>query len=280
MSKFSEIFQGLVINSLEQAYQYIINIGPKILLSLFILLIGWICALLLKKVTSKLLKALGVDVLAEKMGMAAFLQKGGVKKRPSALAGLVLYWLIVFSALVMAFNTLGLEIASQFIQQALLYIPKLMAALILVAVGIFIGKFMGKFVGASAHLANIPYYSALDKAARYLIIGLAVMLALEYLGVTATIITQYGLIIFGIVPLVIFLILLVGGRDLISCALAGRLLRKIYAKDDIIELESVSGQISSIDFITTKIKTKDGELIVPHSEIISKVVKRSRKDQK
>ena len=280
MPKFGEIFQDLVVKTLQETYRVTLDIGPKIALSLIILLIGWICALLLKKIISKLLKAFGVDVLGEKAGMTNFLEKGGVHKKPSALIGLVFYWLIIFSALVMAFNSLELEVASKFLQQAVFYIPKLIVALLLLTIGIFISQFMGKFVQTSARLANIPFYSALDKAARYVIIGLAIMLALEYLGVTTTIIAQYGVIIFGVVPLIISLILLVGGRDMISSALAGGLLRRIYTKGDAIEFDTVSGQIESIDFITTKVKTKEGEMIVPHFELVRKVVRRNKKDEK
>ena len=276
MSKFSEIFQDLVVRALQEAYQVTLNIGPKIALSLIILLIGWICAVLLKKIISKLLKAFGVDVLGEKVGMTNFLEKGGVHRKPSALIGLVFYWLIIFSALVMTFNTLELEVASNFLQQAIFYIPKLIVALLLLTLGIFISQFMGKFVQTSARLANIPFYSALDKAARYLILGLAIMLALEYLGVTTNIIAHYGVIIFGVVPLIISLIFLVGGRDIISSILAGRFLTKEYKKGDTVEFDSVSGQIQSIDFLTTKITSKEGEIIVPNSDLVKKVVKKKR----
>ena len=276
MSKFSEIFQDLVVRALQEAYQVTLNIGPKIALSLIILLIGWICAVLLKKIISKLLKAFGVDVLGEKVGMTNFLEKGGVHRKPSALIGLVFYWLIIFSALVMTFNTLELEVASNFLQQAIFYIPKLIVALLLLTLGIFISQFMGKFVQTSARLANIPFYSALDKAARYLILGLAIMLALEYLGVTTNIIAHYGVIIFGVVPLIISLIFLVGGRDIISSILAGRVLTKEYKKGDTVEFDSVSGQIQSIDFLTTKITSKEGEIIVPNSDLVKKVVKKKR----
>ncbi|MBU4140977.1 MAG: hypothetical protein KKA80_03705, partial [Candidatus Omnitrophica bacterium] len=69
MANFGEIFQALVINTLNKAYQFATEWAPKIALSVIILLIGWLCALLLKKIVTKLLKALGFDVVSEKTGL-------------------------------------------------------------------------------------------------------------------------------------------------------------------------------------------------------------------
>ena len=276
MLKFREIFQEVVVKAFQHAYQIALDSGPKVALALIILLFSWVCALLIKKIISKLLKALGIDVLGGKLGMTNFLENGGVHKKPSSLIGLVFYWLIIFSALIMVFDILELEVVSQFIQQSFLYIPKFIVALILLMLGIFVSRFVGKFVQTSARLANILFYSAIGKTARCLTIGLAVIWALEYLGVATNMIIQLGIIIFVVVPVIIFLILFIGGKDIIQSALAGRLLREIYAKGDMIEFDAVSGQIKSFGIITTKIKCNGGEMIVPHAELIRKTVKRGK----
>lgn len=274
MVKFVEIFQDLVIKRLNQVYRFAIEFGPKIAFSLIILLIGWISALLLKKIVAKLLKALGFDIVSEKTGLKHFLEKGGFTRSPSAAISLSFYWLIIFSALVMAFNTLELEAASQLVKQAVFYLPKIIVAIIFIALGIFLSKFVGKFVESTSHLARVPMYSILGKAARYLVIGLAIMMALEYLGVATTIIIQYAVIIFGMVPLVLSLIFLIGGKDIVASMLAGRFLLKEYKKGDRIEFESISGEIEQIDIVSTKINVSGGKIIIANAELAKKVTKK------
>ncbi len=270
MSKFAEIFQDLVVKKIGQLYQSTMELGPKVVLAIIIFLIGWICALLLRKIASKLLKALGLDVLSEKSGLKHFLEKGGVEKKPSFLVGLLFYWIIIFSALVMVFNTLELYTASQLIQHALSYIPKFIVALILLVVGIFLSQFIGKLIETTSHLANIKFYRALGKIASYLVIALAIMICLEYLGVSKISIA----IIFGAVPLIASLLFITGGREIVSSILAGRLLMKEYKQGDSIEFDSISGQVKIIDFIVTKITVKDGEMIIPNSELARKIIKK------
>lgn len=274
MSKFLGIFQDLVIKTLREAYQFATQFGPKLLLSLIIFLIGWICAVLLKKIISKILKALGFDVFSEKVGLRRFLERGELRKNPSSIVGSVFYWLIIFSTLIMVFNTLELEIASQLIQQGLIYIPKIIVALILLALGIFFSQFMKKFVLTSSRLANIPFPNVLSNFARYVIIGLAIIMALEYLDISATIIIESFIIIFIVAPFVFCLTFLIGGKDIISSILSGRILLKEYKAGDTIEFDSISGQIQSIDLLTTKIKSKEEEIIVPNSELTKKIVKK------
>jgi len=117
MENFKDIFQDLVVRRLNQVYQLSVELAPKLLLSLIILLTGWLCAVLFKKIVYKLLKAFGFDVLCEKTGLKRFLEKGGVQKNPSLVIGLGFYWLIAFSALIMAFNALELEAGAQLVRQ-------------------------------------------------------------------------------------------------------------------------------------------------------------------
>lgn len=275
MEKFIEIFKELVVKRLQQTYQFTVEFGPKIILAVIILITGLICALLLKKIIAKILKATGFDVLAEKTGLKGFLEKGGIVKKSSSMIGLGFYWLIIFSTLIMVFNTLELPAASRLIQQTLLYIPKIIVAVILFALGIFLSRFVAQFVQTSTHLAKIPVYKMLGRIARYIVIGLTVMIALEYLGVATTIIVQYAIIIFIVVPSIIALILMVGARDIIASFFAGRMLLREYKQGDIIEFDSVSGEIGSIDYFATKIKSRGRELIIPNAELAKKIIKRN-----
>jgi len=100
------------------------------------------------------------------------------------------------------------------------------------------------------------------------------MMALEQLSISTTVVVESFIIIFGIIPLFIILIFLVGGRNLVSSMLSGRFLIKEYKSGDMIEFDSVSGQVESIGLLTTKIKGDGGEIIVPNSEMAKKMIKK------
>ena len=278
MAQLQNAFNELVIQTLKQAYVYITELMPKLLLAILIMLIGWVCAVLLKKVVSKLVRGLGFDAVSEKTGLKSFLEKGGVKKNPSYIIGLAFYWLIIFSTLVMVFNTLGLAVASQLLNQAVLYIPKIIVALILLAIGIYLSQLADTFVTTTAHLAKIPFYQALGKLCHYAIIGLAIMMALEQLGVAIAIVAHSFLILFGIIPLICALIFMIGGKDIIASILSRNFIIKKFKAGDKITVDRVSGEIVSIDLVNTTIKSGNEEVIVPNAELASKITRRIKKD--
>lgn len=275
MTTFYDIIENLLIKNLQEAQSIIAEFGPRLALAAFILIIGWICAALFKKVISKFLKALGFDVVSKKIGLKSFMEKGGIEKEPSKIVGSIFYWLILFSTLMMVFNTFNIEAASKLINETLLYLPKAGVSLILISLGIFLGKFTAKFIKTSARLAQIPFYTLLGEAGRYLIIALAVMMALEHLGATVSVILHYAIIIFIAVPLSISLIFLVGGKEVVSNVLSGRFIIREYAIGDIIEFDLMSGKIKSIDLIYTKIESEGKEIAIPNSELLKKIIKRS-----
>jgi len=277
MDRFKEIFNELIVKTVQESYRFVIQFLPKLAVVVIILLTGWVCAILFKKILSRTLKALGFDVLAEKTRLKEFLEKGGVRRSFSLLVGTVFYWIIIFATLMMIFNTLELEAASRLIDQVIFYIPKTIVALILLALGVFLSKFVGKFVQTSAHLAQLSLYASIGKIARYVIIGLAVIVAAESLGVAAGIIVQYSFIIFGVIPLIVCLTFLIGGKDIVSNLLTQRFLVREYKVGDTIEVDSMSGKISSIDTITTKITDGEKEIIIPNSELAKKIVKRLKR---
>jgi len=278
MVQLRNAFNELVIQSLKQAYVYIAELMPRLMLAILIMLIGWVCAVLLKKVVSKLVRGLGFDAVSEKTGLKAFLEKGGIKKNPSYIMGLAFYWLIIFSTLVMVFNTLGLGVASHLLNQTVLYIPKIMVALILLAIGIYLSQLADTFVTTTAHLAKIPFYQVLGKLSHYAIIGLAIMMALEQLGVATAIVAHSFLILFGIVPLICALIFMIGGKDIIASILSRNFIIKKFKAGDEIAVDKVSGEIVSIDLVNTTIKSGDEEVIIPNAELASKITKRIKRD--
>lgn len=274
MDTFGEIFNKLIIQSLNQVYQFVQQYGPSVAFSFAIIVIGWVCAVLVKKVVSKLLKAFGFDVLSEKIGFKHFLEKGEIQRNASSLTGLVLYWIILLNALIMAQEAMHLKVTSQFLQKIVLYIPNIIVTILFIATAVVIGKFAYKFVNTTARLAGIPLHGFLGSLSRYAVFGIAAIMILEYLNISRIIVSNSVMIIFGIIPVLFFLVFLIGGRDIISNILNGRFLAKELKNGDMIEVDTLAGKIISIDLISTRLKSDKGETLIPNSELAKKIIRK------
>ena len=226
------------------------------------------------KIVSKLLKAFGFDVLSKKTGFGRFLEKGGIKDKPSTIVGKGLYWIILLNTLVMAQDAMNFQIASKFIQGIVLYIPSIVIAIVMLALGVFLSRFVFEFVDKAARLAGLGFHAFLGAAARYTVMGLAVVTVVGYIGLPAVFVSHSVIIIFVVVPLIFCLVFVVAGRDTVSNMLAGKFLARELEIGDAIEFDSVSGNIDSIGLTVTRLKDGKEEIIVPNAELARKVIKR------
>ena len=190
MAKLKNIFQELFVNTLQQMYQYIEPVLPKIGAAIAIFVIGWLCAILVKKVVRKLLRALGLDIVSEKTGLRSFLQRGGITMSPSALIGRAFFWIIIISAVITIFHTINIKIAPKLLKEINIYTPKIFIAITLFIIGMLLGQFADTFIRTTSRLARVGFYAVLGRIIRYVIVGFVTMLALEQLGVSSAVISQ------------------------------------------------------------------------------------------
>ena len=189
---------------------------PNILAALVILLVGWIAAKLLKAAVVRTLKLIKFPVLAEKAGIDGFLAKGGVAYSAVDLLAVLVYWLVMLIVLLMAVNALRLEMASQMLNQILLYVPNVIVAVIVLVVGLYAANFVAGLVRTAAANAGIEEAQLLAAVARYALIVFAFAIALSQLRIGAAIVANGFLILFGAACLAGALAVGLGGRETVG----------------------------------------------------------------
>ena len=110
------------------------------------LAVGWFLARIVRKITTNLLSAVGLDRLGEKVGLTGVLGS----EKLSGVLGLVLYVLILVPVLIAALNTLGLEAvtgpASNMLNTLLAAVPSIFGAALLLTVSYVIGRVVAGLV--------------------------------------------------------------------------------------------------------------------------------------
>jgi len=186
---------------------------PSLIGALAILIIGWIIAKFVRALANKILDVLRFDVLAHKAGVSKILTKGGVKLAPSQILSALVYWLVMIMVLVMVVNALGLTVASQLLEGLLGYIPRVIAALFVLVIGMFLGTFVSGIVRTAAMNANLPQPELLSGLSHYAIVVFALIISLGQLGIATILVNTTFNILFGAICLGLALAFGLGGRD-------------------------------------------------------------------
>jgi flagellar biosynthesis protein FliQ len=145
---------------------------PKLLLALFVVLVGWLLAKVVRFAVERALRAINFSVLTERAGTDNFLQQAGMRGDTTTLFGLLAFWVVILAALIIAFNGLGLTYITDLLQRAVLFTPKLLVAMLLVIFGSYCARFVGNAVLSYCSDAQIPDGDVLARIVRYLIMTL------------------------------------------------------------------------------------------------------------
>ncbi|HBG28419.1 MAG: hypothetical protein A2Y10_11025 [Planctomycetes bacterium GWF2_41_51] len=186
---------------------------PVLFGALIILIVGWIVAKAIKRFVDWLLKAVRFDMLADKAGISEILEKGNLDITAREVVSSIVYWLIIIMVLVMTVDALGLPKASDVLTSLFAYVPKVIAALLVLIIAMFLANFVSGIVRTAAGTAKLPNPGILAGVSRWAIIIFAITIAMEQLGIAPLLVTATFNIILGGVCLALALAFGLGGRD-------------------------------------------------------------------
>jgi hypothetical protein len=185
---------------------------PQVVGALLIILIGWILAGALARLTTELLKRAGADRLFAEHGGDVY---GSQSRRiqPSAVLGELVKWLIRIVFLVAAANVLGMPQVSELLNQILLWIPNLIVAAIILLLAPLLGRFVRGAIEVGAGEMGFTNAPLLGRIAEIAILAFAVIIAINQIGIAANLVNTLFIGLVGAVSLAFGLAFGLGGRD-------------------------------------------------------------------
>lgn len=168
---------------LQDGVSTVVKFVPQLVLFLVILVVGWLVAKVLRKVVDKILERVGFDRAVERGGVGRAMS--GSKYDASDLAALLVYYAVLLFTLQLAFGVFGPNPVSELITGIIAFLPKLFIALLIVVIGAAIAGAAADVIrGAMGGLSSGRVMAVVAQVA---IIGLAVIAALNQMGIAVTV---------------------------------------------------------------------------------------------
>ncbi|MCC7122652.1 MAG: hypothetical protein IT493_13945, partial [Gammaproteobacteria bacterium] len=156
---------------------------PRLVIAIAIIGAGWLLAKAVRFTVVRTLRAINVEVLTRRAGIDDFLREGGVRSGPVDWLGWLAQWMVIFAALVIAFNGLGLAHVSALTGQVLAFLPRVALALVVFAVGAYFARVGGAAATAYLHNAGAQDAELLGRLLRYAIVVFVALIAVDVLEV-------------------------------------------------------------------------------------------------
>lgn len=120
------------------------NSLSKILSFIAVLIIGYIVALILRAITRKALKRLGVDHKLMKSPAHNIVRR--LTTEPSELVAKFIYWLAIIITVTIAIAILNVPVFNNFLQGVYGYVPNILAAILILAVALAISTAVSSLI--------------------------------------------------------------------------------------------------------------------------------------
>lgn len=186
---------------------------PSIVGALLLLVIGWIVAGIVGGFVARLLRKVGVDQLATKAGITAFLARARMKLDTPGLVGGIVTWYVRLIFVVMAANAVGITAVSTVLGQIIAFIPNLLVALLILGAFAWLAGVTRNLVTGATESANVPNSGALATLAYATVLGFGVVAAASQVGVAASLINILFTGIVAAVAIAFGLAFGLGGRE-------------------------------------------------------------------
>ncbi|OGS98304.1 MAG: hypothetical protein A3F73_04575 [Gallionellales bacterium RIFCSPLOWO2_12_FULL_59_22] len=206
-------FMEMIFEPLRELFMQFKAFLPGLLAMLVILVLGILLAKAIKAILVRFLTAVNFDSWCDRMGFTTLMRKGDLWTKPSVLAGVIVFWLLLIVTLMVGLSALKVAAIDQMVGQFFGYMPRIFSAAIILVIGYVLSGFVSRAVLITAANSGFHYAKLLAETVRTLLAVLILAMVMEQLQIAPSIVLAAFSIIFGGIVIALSIAFGVGGID-------------------------------------------------------------------
>ncbi|WP_255195526.1 mechanosensitive ion channel family protein [Halorarius litoreus] len=210
--------QATVPEMFSNAIAEAINFLPQLVGALLILIVGWIVGRIVGGIVARVVDRVELDRLVMNTPIGRML--GGTEAAISRSLGRVTSYFIYALAILAAADALAVELLSEWISEAVSYLPAFVAGALIIILGFVLADFLADVVGNTETMTSVRYTELFADGLRVFLYFIAVVVGLDTMGVDVQILYLFSAAIAGGLALGLALAVGIagglGGRDYVA----------------------------------------------------------------
>jgi Conserved TM helix/Mechanosensitive ion channel len=253
----------VIVNTINNLIAQFQDFIPKLINVIVILTIGYFIAKLLALATKKVLGKIGFDKIGDKLNEIDIVKQLKTEIKLSEIVAKVLFFFVMLIFIIAATEMLGVAAITSMVMMLVNFIPKLVAAAIMLQIGVLIADALKKTVVTICKSFNVPSGKLIGNVVFYFFLIITVVSALGQAGINTELLeSTFNLLIGG----VIFAFAVGYGfasRDILSNLLSSFYSGNRYKEGQVVQIDGVKGEIVSIDSTAITLKTEKSVVVLP-----------------
>ena len=246
---------------------------PNLLAAIVLLAIGHILGRVFAMLVSKLLNRVGLDNLSAESGLGEAVSGAGFSATPSLIIGKIIYWLVFLTFIISAADTLGLDRVSETIDDFVLYLPRVIGAVLVAIVGLFAAGLVRAGVETALGSINVGYEKVVGGIVHGVIVLIVISLAIGQLEIETALLNQVVAIVLFAGAAAIALSLGLGTRDVAGNIVAGVYARELYVPGQKLRIGDVTGIVLEVTSTSLVLEAEDDKRItIPNRRLLEEQI--------
>ena len=155
-------------------------------------------------------------------------------KSPTLLVSRAVSWTVIFIGFVIGVSAFDLALTSALVLRIFEYLPNVVAAILVLVAGSLIARFLSRSVLIGAVNMNLQYARVLSAGMKWMVMVVAVAMALDHLAIGGGIIRLAFAILFGGIVLALALAVGLGSKELVSRSIEREASRAAIHSDEVV----------------------------------------------
>jgi len=262
----------ILVNTFQTLINQFVDFVPKLVGAVVVLVIGVLVAKMVAAIVSRVLKQVGFDKIGARLNDIDFINQLQTEIKLSEIVAKVLYYFILLVFVTAATETLGVAAITGMVLSLVNFIPKVVAAAIMLQVGVLVADALKKAVVSICQTFKVASGKLLGMIVFYFFLIIIIISALGQAGINTELLeSSFNLLIGGII------FAFAVGYGIASRDVMANILSSFYSKDrfkegQTVQIDDVKGTILSIDNTSLTLRTGDTTTIFPLQTLQSRKI--------
>ena len=243
---------------------------PRLGGALALLVIGIIVARLVARLLRRGLRMAGLDSTADRLGVADVLERAGLGRSLAHVLAVAVRISLTVVVVFAALSLLGLQFLSQSLNEGVLFLPKVLAALALLLIGVVLAAFVRERVERTATQWDLPI--PLGPVFQGAVLAIFIITAAAQLTISTALLMVLVAILLAAVTAPFAIAFGLGGRDVARSLSAGRYVRAAFTEGQLIRVDDIRGRVERIEPSATVLRTPTETIRVPNHLLLDRTV--------
>ena len=190
---------GEILTNLGAAFGEFI---PRLIGAVVVMLVAFVAAIMLQRLTARLLEAIGLDEIAGRTGATDSLRQLGYGGGPSNLLGLIVFWGVLITGVAGALSVLGLSSLEQTMDQVVTLAGRALVAFVILIAGVTAAGWLADLIAREAESAGLRGSGIFRRAVFATVVAVAGLLAAGQLGLETSVLILLATVLLATIGLV------------------------------------------------------------------------------